>query len=38
MQKENILKEILLVLTNMPDQTSAALLAESLVTQNWLHA
>ena len=34
MQKENILKEILLVLTNMPDQTSAALLAESLVTQN----
>ena len=34
MQKENILKEILLVLTNMPDQASAALLAESLVTQN----
>ena len=34
MQKENILKEIILVLTNMPDQTSAALLAESLVTQN----
>lgn len=26
-------KEIILVLTNMPDQTSAGLLAESLVTQ-----
>jgi periplasmic divalent cation tolerance protein len=38
MQKENILKEIILneiilVLANMPDQASAALLAESLVTQ-----
>jgi periplasmic divalent cation tolerance protein len=33
MQTEIILKEIILVLTNMPDQTSAGLLAESLVTQ-----
>jgi len=33
MQKEILLKEIILVLTNMPDQASATLLAESLVTQ-----
>ncbi len=33
MQKKIILNEVILVLTNMPDQTSAGLLAESLVTQ-----
>jgi periplasmic divalent cation tolerance protein len=33
MQKEIILKDMILVLTNMPEQASATLLAESLVTQ-----
>ncbi len=32
-QKSMMQKEIILVLTNMPDQASAGLLAESLVTQ-----